>query len=98
MQPQHGHQAAQDGHHRVVDVGDADHRGDHGGWRSSVAFVPASRSRAFVASRKALRLSASWLKTLTTFWPRDHLLDVAVQLAQVLLLVVVIVACCAVPL
>lgn len=84
-----GHQAAQDSHHRVVDVGDADHHGDHGaGVGGGLCPRLPQESVFLVEGPQAVRLVVEDLDHLLA---PDHLLDVAVQLAQVLLLVIEIV-------
>ena len=75
-----GHDAAQDGYHRVVDVGNADHRRDHGGGVRLGAGAGAAEGLVFPAEfLQAGRLVAKDLHHLLS---AHHLLNVAVQVTQ----------------
>ena len=75
-----GHQAAHHRHNGVVDIGDADHRRHHGG---GVALGPGARlAQGLVFGLENAQVGRLVVKDLDHLLAADHLLDVAVDVAQ----------------
>ena len=86
--PLHGHITAQRRHDGVVDVGDAHHRRDHGSGVSLGAGT--SLAQGFVFLLEAAQVFPFVVKDLDHLLTGGHLLDVAVQVAQMGLLLSVV--------
>ena len=83
-QPLQRHDAAQHRHNRVVDVGDGDHRRHH---RRRIGLrAGASLAQRLVFLVEGFEVCRLVVKNLDHLLPGHHLLDVAVQVAQALLL------------
>ena len=82
-----GEQSAKDGDDGVVDVGDGDHGGHHGGGVALRAFAGLAQS--LVALVEFLQILVFMVEDLDHFLPADHFFDIAVQFAQIGLLMAV---------
>ena len=82
-----GKQSAKDGDDGVVDVGDGDHGGHHGGGIALRAL--AGLAQGLVALAELFQVRLLVVEDLDDLLAADHFLDIAVELAQVLLLMAV---------
>ena len=80
----HGHDPSQHRHHRVIDVGYGHHRGHHGGGVALGSGSCLAQALVFLPEGRQILLLV--VEDLDHLLAADHLLDVAVQVSQSLLL------------